>query len=138
LDLRDQFQKAGRRDLERRVTFALERTRTRLLLRTHSWLEAGFRWLFWEMPTAYDLHPERALTLLVISIVAFAIPYFLALAPDRPVYLWLMRPRDRPGSQAAEQFSPLHVRNWRRLRLAFLFSIYSAFEVGWGQLTVAR
>jgi hypothetical protein len=137
LDLREQFRKAGRRDLERRLTYAIEHRRTRIAFESGSWVEGTFRIVAWEVPTSYDLHPERALVIALVLATLFALPYFVALSPRYRPRVWCVEVENPHTSDAKKCYTPYNTRGWRRLRRAAYICISASLELGWGQFTFA-
>jgi hypothetical protein len=138
LEIRESFKKIGRRDLERRLTFAIEHTKTSHAFRDGHWLEAAFRYIAWELPTRYDLEPGRALKALLVLVGAFVIPYWYALSPVRPRYIWRVLPRERIGGDGNEVHEPVVVSGLRRMRVALQLSLLSAFNIGWRDLSIGN
>lgn len=163
VELRETFKKAGLRDQEREVTFALNHTR-----RINAWegegvvgkIESLFNLICFEWTCRYGLNPGRALRVIGLGLVVFSIPYMLALRSrtpragiwllllpdrvldrqikDRPVKLTFRTPlRPLPAKMWA-RFLRRCQKVWRALRLAFYFSLLSAFNIGWRELNVGN
>src|SRR5262249_5308720 len=79
VQLRGLLQDAGLRELERQATFALERGKTEHAADEGNFLEAGFRTLAFDWTTAYGLYPGRALRLIIMLWLLFAVAYFWAI-----------------------------------------------------------
>jgi hypothetical protein len=134
--LRDVFKKGGRRDLERNVTFAIQADATRSKFRWGNWIEAAVRYVGWELPTAYDRSPERALQILLVLIFVFAIPYGISLLRWTNPKIWRVLPADRLNGDGKQVFEPIKVSGFERVKFALMFSVFSAFQLGWRDLNV--
>jgi hypothetical protein len=71
VELREAFKKAGMRQQEREVTYAIKREERRRA----GWLETTLNLILFELPCAYGLSPSRPLWLLIGLIPIFAVPY---------------------------------------------------------------
>lgn len=161
MELRKTYKEAGMRDEERQVTFSLNYTR-----REHLWAEKGvfskleslFQLVFFEWTCQYGLSPGRPLQIMGWGLLLFIFPYLLALGSRDPeTGLWLLLPPDRVLDRKIKG-RPFKLSNiplgwswpmddWARgkaniwldirsLRLAFYFSLLSAFHIGWRELNV--
>lgn len=136
IQLREAFKKAGRRDLERRVTYAIETTKTNKLLAQNDIVGVS-RLIAWGLPTAYDLSPERALLLLFIYTVLFALPYWWSLGARNDPRIWKVFPAQRLHGDGKVVFEPVHAGSGlKRVGYALMFSVFSAFTLGWRDLNV--
>ncbi|MGA9461010.1 MAG: hypothetical protein WBV16_15010 [Desulfobaccales bacterium] len=149
-------------DDERQVNYALNHNR-----RVNNWKEKRISWLgnyfqlvFFEWTCDYGMTPSRPLELIFLGLFVFTFPYFLALRTRDPeTGIWLLLPSDRVLDRKLKDhpiklttrtpFRPLPEnrwarcraylrRGWRRLRLAFYFSLLSAFYLGWRELNVGN
>jgi hypothetical protein len=139
LELREGFKKAGRRDLERRVTYAIETTRTAQLFEQKKAipiLEAAVRTVAWRLPTAYDLQPERALLLLLMFVLLFSVPYWLSFSNVGEPMIWKVLPADRLNGDGKLVFLRVRATGLNRTGYALMFSVFSAFTLGWRDLNV--
>lgn len=161
VELREIYKKAGMREEERQVTFALNHNR-----RINAWeeiresekeaqqtgqmvwisreigrLENYFQLFFFEWTCDYGMTPGRPLRIILLGIFLFIIPYFVALRSSNPrTGIWRLLPADRVLDRK-EKDAPvkLHTKgwwDWRAWGLAFYFSILSAFHIGWRDLNV--
>jgi Pentapeptide repeats (8 copies) len=179
VQLRKLLQDGGLRDLEREATYAIERNKTRHLLlrrkapnrftctlppegpnqaeeRSLRWreplklAEGTFRLVAFEWPVGYGLYPGFALQLLLGFILAFSVPYMVALINPltRHAGIWRVWAEDRI-LKLREQDTPERLGNdwygdpwWRVLYRASLralqFSIQSAFHIGFRELNVGN
>ena len=154
VELREIFKKAGMREQEREVTFALNHNR-RLNLWKQGWiggkLESLFHLMCFEWTCKYGMSPNRPLKIIGLGLFVFALPYMLALrSRKRKTGLWVLlmpdrvldrRLKDRPyrlttRTPFRSMASPWRVT--RILRLGFYFSLLSAFSLGWRELNVGN
>ncbi len=163
MELREAYKKAGMREPERQLTFALNHNR-----RVKLWEKSGllhkveslFNLVCFEWTCQYGMNPGRPLEILGLGLFLFTLPYLLALrSRNRETGLWLVLPPDRiigGGSKVrpfkltgCTPFRPLPPGPWprfkarsrrglRRVRLAFYFSLLSAFNLGWRELNVGN
>ncbi len=162
VELRETYKKAGLRDQERQVTYALNHTRREKLWDEGGFpkLESLFNQICFEWTCQYGMNPGRPLELLGLGLFLFTPLYLLALRSRHPeTGIWLLLPPDRiigGGSKVRPfkltghtPFRPLPLRRWPRLkarlrrglrqvRLAFYFSLLSAFNLGWRELNVGN
>jgi hypothetical protein len=104
------------------------------------------------------MNPGRPLEIMGLGLFLFTLPYLLALRScNRGTGIWLVLPPDRiiGGGSIVRPFNltgrtpfrPLPPGRWprlkarlrrglRRVRLAFYFSLLSAFNLGWRELNV--
>jgi hypothetical protein len=163
VELREAYKKAGLREPERQVTFALNHNR-----RIKLWekggllgkLESLFQLVCFEWTCDYGMTPGRPLKIIGLGLLFFSLPYMLALrSRNRETGIWLVLPPDRILGQGFKvrpfkltnctPFRPLPPGRWprlkarlrrslRRVRLAFYFSLLSAFNLGWRELNVGN
>jgi hypothetical protein len=162
VDLREAFKKAGMREPERQVTYALNHNRRIKLWNKPGLLnkvESLFNLVCFEWPCQYGMNPGRPLKILGLGLFLFTPLYLLALrSRDRESGIWLVlssdrilgrRSKDRPYKLTTNRvFRPLPrdstrfgekiLRGWRLVRLAFYFSLVSAFNLGWRELNVGN
>jgi hypothetical protein len=167
VELRETYKKAGLREPEREVTSALNHTRREKLLiegflsgDITKILESLFQLVCFEWTCQYGMNPGRPLKILGLGLFLFTPFYLLALrSRNRETGIWLVLPPDRiigGGSKVRPfklsgriPFRPLPPGRWprfmaslrrglRRVRLAFYFSLLSAFNLGWRELNVGN
>lgn len=136
IEIRELFKKSGRRDIERQLTFAIETSTTLNAYAAGDYLTAVARYTAWKLPTEYELEPTRALLILLISVIVFAVPYYFSMSAWSDPKIWRVLPKDRIGGDDKEVIEALRVRSWQQVRFAVQFSIYSAFQLGWRDLNV--
>ncbi len=176
MELREIYKKAGMRDEERQVTYALGHNR-----RLNAWAEIEekiregkiswttreiarfgniFHLVFFEWTCDYGMTPSRPLIIMFAGLFVFTFPYLLALrSRDPETGIWAILPPDRvldrkmqdrpfkltfrlPSPPFPEKrgyrFRGKLWRGWRGLRLAFFFSLLSAFNIGWREINVGN
>jgi len=155
--LRERFAKAGLRDEERQVTYAKLRSQ-----QVNGWesgsfrqrVEAGFSYLALDLTCKYGLDYGRPLRVLGAMIPILALVYTLALRSRGRGALWRVWQPDRirkdEGQTEPERLSwetlkwPQGIprgftfRLCRALSLGLLFSLLSAFQIGWRELNVGN
>ena len=159
VELRELFKKEGVREQERQVTYAINHTRREKLMEGGFFgkLEGAFQYVFFELTCQYGMSPGRPLEILGVGLLVFIFPYLLALwSRDRETGIWLLLPPDRilgkggkyppfklshrtpfrPLPKDSTRFGENVLRGLRVLRLAFYFSLLSAFRLGWRELNV--
>jgi hypothetical protein len=140
--LRKAFKEAGYRQQEREVTYAIQRETTRRnfnKVRVASLFEAMFQYVFFDFTCHWGMAPGRALLILLALIPIFAIPYMFALCTPGKDGIWRKWADDRLrvdlGTKEATQIQV----QWRKApALGFYFSVLSAFNIGWQELTVGN
>jgi hypothetical protein len=145
VQLRKLLQDAGLRDSEREATYSIERAKTFAMSGWPAVVAAVFRWLAFDLTTAYGLHPVRAL-FLIIGIWLLCVP----------VYSWSIVRRSQGGSGIYQIFpanriaepsgeptiekDPMVIRVqaahwWTAVPMASYFSLLSAANIGFQQFT---
>ncbi len=163
IDLREGFKKAGLREQERQITYAIKYTERGLLWNEGDiWdkLESLFNLFMFELTCQYGMSPGRPLLLLCVLIPVFSIFYVIALGVSgQRTGIWVVRPQERVLKGASKgnplkvtsrrPFRPLpekgfarirgKMSNWLRiLRVGLYFSLLSAFTIGWRELNVGN
>jgi uncharacterized protein YjbI with pentapeptide repeats len=146
VQLRKLLQEAGLRDLEREATYAIERGRTR-----HTWEaapgESAFRFLAFDLTTAYGLRPVRALGIILLLWVLL-IPFYAWSAWRAPwsvekvggIYqVWPDRIEVKGGKPRIAKLP--HIERLERdalgaVRWGTYFSLLSAFHIGFREFSV--
>ena len=154
--LRERFAKAGFRAQERRVTFAKLRSQQLIEWKYGSLrqrIEAGFSYLAFDLPCRYGLDYGRPLRTLGALIPAFAVVYAFALRSRGRGAIWRVWQPDRihkdDGQAEPERlrWEPLEwpgrppsraFRFCRAVGLGLLFSLVSAFQIGWREFNVGN
>lgn len=161
--LREALKKDGLRQLERQVTHAIKRSEVRALFEkdelyallteldpdldlTHlqsSWLdktEAGLNYVLFELTTAWGMKPSRAIMLIFGFMFIFTIPYLLIIRRESEDGIWRTwsssRVRTDLGSDKAVKTSTGNL--FQDLKIAFYFSVLSAFRLGWRDINVGN
>jgi hypothetical protein len=119
VELRETYKKAGMREDERRVTYALNHNRREKLWEKPGLLnqvESLFNLVCFEWTCGYGMNPGRPLEILGLGLFFFTPLYLLALrSRDRETGIWLVRPPDRilgQGSKVRPFKLSGHVGNW--------------------------
>jgi hypothetical protein len=156
--LRERFARLGLREQEREVTFAKLRTQ-----RIRAWnndqsfirkLEGAFQYVAFELTCGYGLYFGRPLRILGLTIPLLGLLYAFALRTDGRGALWRVWTPDRirkdegradperlSWSQAKWPGGPPHGLLFclrRALGIGLLFSLVSAFQIGWRELNVGN
>ncbi len=149
VELREEFKRRGLRRQEREITYAIRHTERRKA-REGSWpemVESALDYILFEATCLYGLSPGRPLAILAILIPLFAIPYVIALhGRRRRAGIWAIRMSDRAYKRNVPDRSvrvtgQMRLLGWRHgwfrnVRIAFYFSLLSAFNIGWRELNI--
>jgi uncharacterized protein YjbI with pentapeptide repeats len=149
VQLRDQLQKAGLRELEREATFAIERGRTDHLTKggVVAAVEGYVRRVGFGWTTGYGLYPGRALGMIValwalmVPVYFFAIAFKTKLPRESGIYqIW---PADTvnasgPDLTLRDSSKVTWLPNDKLCALGYAayFSLLSTFHIGWRDLNV--
>ena len=130
------------------MTYAIKRSE-RLRMQP---VERLFSWLLFDVTTHYGMSPGNALRWLAILIVAFSIPYMVAIGFPLKAGIWAIWSKDRickedgnelPARVTQDFLFPSARSKWwgpgaltRLLLGSFYFSVLSAFSLGWRDLNV--
>jgi hypothetical protein len=154
--MREACKKAGMREQERQLTSAIERRR-REIAWEKSWgadaVEAGLKYILFEVTCRYGLLPGRPLRILGVFLVVFSIPYLFALKARGRAGIWAIWLPDRVHKTEGQEtpvrvtdafsFSrwagtrwEMPVRWLRAFGVALYFSLLSAVHIGWRDLNV--
>ncbi len=149
LRLRKLFQDNGYRGLERQATAAYERAYTKSELDDYwNWLaklDGAFRFVFFDLTTAYGEFPSRPLIILLLVALISAFVYFCGINFGKPTSncdIFKVLPSDRfdrigPNfSFLDRKVELLPASLWKRFGYAILFSAQSAFQIGWKDFNV--
>lgn len=150
VELREAFKKAGLRQQEREITYAIERNRNS----TRHGFDYWFNRILFDIPCQYGMNPSRPLVILGLSIFTFAVPYSIALFTRGRGGIWAVWSPDRVEKSGADQSDPVRLTSsitWTRLpRLGGLlvwirviligvyFSLISAFHIGYRDLNIGN
>lgn len=152
VQLRDLLQKAGLRDLEREATFAIERGKTQHSI--DDWkknptgtAEGIFRYVAFDLTTAYGLRPSRALLLIaalwLVLTPIYAWPIWQTKRPPVAGSVYRIWPKDRveiredkPTLDNPAQVERLHRRGLAAIGWSAYLSLLSAFQIGYREFSV--
>jgi hypothetical protein len=144
VSLRDEFKKAGLRNQEREITYAIKHTQ-RLKLWNDFYssilnkLESIFNLIFFEWTCAYGMSPGRCFLSLIVLIFLFTIPYTEALSREGEDGIWVVWITDRVRKDLGRE-EPVRLQGlgWSTIKWGFYFSVLSAFSIGWRELNVGN
>lgn len=149
-NLRKQFQDAGFREQERKITYALNREEARRA----SLIERWFKRIAFDLTCRYGMTPGRPLRIVLYFWLFFALVYavFMHRAGTSGIYFIGSRKcRGKTNTQGL-QIRPRAIyttkwrklpflwlrREWRVLRAAMFFSLMSAFNIGFRDINFGR
>lgn len=151
--LRKLFKDGGYRNQERQITYAIHHVRNSRLLNDTKGsegkvgsgegflgrVEGAFNFVLFELTTKWGLAPSRALLTIAVLILIFSLVYVIALRHPAKDGIWRIwaneRVRSDLGSSKPELLS---ATGFSSIRLAFYFSLLSAFHIGWRDLNVGN
>jgi uncharacterized protein YjbI with pentapeptide repeats len=140
-NLRDQAKENGLRQLERDASCAIQRTDNA----DRPWLYRTINYILFDLTCEYGASPGRPLIVLMWAILPFAIVYAGILLVGKGSNLWVVWPKEsacKPegyeGAISARQYFRIIKGRptLKLLRLAFYFSLLSAFHIGWREMNV--
>lgn len=148
-ELKEAFKKAGMRQQEREITYAIKRSELENAWgKGHFWnrLDSTFNWVLFDLPVGYGLYPGRALQILGALIPVFALLYGWAIGRPTGNYgIYRIRPKERieatqSGVGMADDTTVelLQAKGWRIIPHALYFSLLSTFHIGWRELNVGN
>jgi hypothetical protein len=148
IQLRKLLQDAGLSDAVREVTYSIQRNITRDQLSSQfaspAWINGILRSVGFDWPTAYGLHPERALRgILLLGAMLTPVYMFAMLRPTAESGIIRVFPAGRldgtagdPADEEKGKKQLIHAQRWREaLRTAGYFSLISAVNIGFEDFT---
>lgn len=132
-ELRDLLKKAGLIAAARDLTYAIRKgSRERA-----GHLEGGFEFVLFEATCQYCRTPWRPALLLIGLIPLFGIAYGVGLIHSENAGIWKIWAKDRIRSSEGQD-TPERIRHegLGSLLYALYFSVLSAFNIGWKELTI--
>lgn len=144
VELRDAFKKAGLRQQEREITYAIEHTRRQLRWKEgiRGKVESTFKLILFELTSKYGMSPFRPLLIILGLIFVFSIPYWFALNTDGRARVWQEWQKDMAPKDGGQEGSvPLYDNRCthRRIWFAIYFSLLSsACYIGWRGLNIGE
>lgn len=151
-ELRREFRRVGFLRQERAITYAIKKTEEENAIKQGDLIEPLFNRVFFNWTVGYGLYPNRALKILSYSILMFALPYWFAImiaSPNHTIYRVSSKERIEILEGLArladtvdikQLFNRPKPKDWcnivKALKYAFLFSLISAFNIGWRELNV--
>ncbi|MCV6636878.1 pentapeptide repeat-containing protein [Candidatus Albibeggiatoa sp. nov. NOAA] len=161
--LRNEYRQRGMRDMERLITYLIQ------IKKEESYWEKGglayipatLNWVFFNLTTQYGLRPQRALAILLTSVVLFTMIYWIALRVDSKhnqfeviwtskVHTSCQRRGVIKGKYAMDICQPLRfsrkqlsliqkcLLEIKVFRVASYFSIITAFQIGWREYNIGE
>ena len=144
MELRGAVRKAGLRQLEREITYAINHTMALKALKGGIIDKIGeaFKFVMFDLTCQYGMSPSRSLIVLILLVPIFAIPYTISIIAKRNkgvdgIYqIWLP---DRVRQDLGED-KPVRVNlpGLKALLMGLYFSLLSAFSIGWRDLNVGN
>ena len=133
VEIRNLFEKAGLRQQERELTYAIERGK-RI---QNPGVESVLKWVLFEFPSNYGLTPLKPLYLILIIICFFTVPYSIAIKFSKLSGIWKVWPdKSLSGSIEHSPDTQLKVKGVKCISWGAYFSIISAFRVGWRDINI--
>jgi uncharacterized protein YjbI with pentapeptide repeats len=131
VELRAALKENGLRNLERQATYAIEKEKTE-----HASIPEKIKIVLFDWTCQYGLNPIRGVYIILFLILVHAVIYFYAIkrqqaCPDIIYIEQVYEDQENP-----DDFSELTFGNI--MLIALKFSIYSAFEIGWGEFTIGE
>lgn len=155
VQLRELLQKAGHRDLERAVTYAIEKGNTKYEFENWSnnlvgLADAIFRVVAFDWTTGYGLYPAWAMQLVMILWAIMILPYLVTIwrrEPPNPDQnrsgIFRILPKDRidtsvnpPAIQSQMSIERLSARGRAAFGWAAYFSLLSTFQIGYKEFSI--
>lgn len=140
IELRQEFRNSGLAQEAREITFAIRKTQ-----RQQKWhgdvqdrIDSAFQLILFELPSDYGLAMGRPLLILLVGILVFSIPYFVALRWPTNDGIWRIWSKERARQDIGEVTPELIQVDLFRgaIFYALYFSVLSAFHLGWRDLNV--
>lgn len=104
----------------------------------HYPLQSAFAQLAYQLPYEFGERPERLLIIGLLLIPTFAVFYFFALKQPRESAIWKIPDAPPSDPDAKPTGVMLTAHNCNPIRMAFIFSIRSAFRIGWKDFNVGE
>ena len=129
--LRESFISAGLRRQERQLTHAIESTRTDNTTGAEYW----FRYIMYDLTSAYGLSYGRPVFLIFTGIVFFGLLYIRPVTSPTESAILYVEIDEKTGD---EKVSPLKSAGVKAVLWSLYFSLLSAFHLGWRDLNVGN
>ncbi|MBI2559703.1 MAG: pentapeptide repeat-containing protein [Planctomycetes bacterium] len=140
VELRDAFKKAGLRQQEREITYAIEHTARQQQLHDKEGIggvvKGFFKLILFELTSDYGMSPGRPLLIMFGFIFFFSILYWIALKKQGGAGIWQVCQKEVVFKNIGQE-EPAS-GEWRRIRIALYFSLLSAFHIGWRELNIGN
>jgi hypothetical protein len=153
VELRGALRDAGLRQREREVNYAVQRERRIKADQSGKLMEPWFQYIFFDLTCKYGMDPGLPLRLLGLGVFIFAIPYFGAIlfrTRFKRSGIWVVRDNETVNKPHRKTRAvPVMLEAWtglgrwgktrsllRAARVAFFFSLLSAFSIGFREINV--
>jgi hypothetical protein len=149
-ELRKQFQDAGYREQERKITYVLNREEAR----RDSFVERWFKRIAFDLTCQYGMTPGRPLRIVLLLWLFFSCVYTVFMHQPGPSGIYFIGSRWWRGKSNTRvvQIRPLSIhamkwwkhpfslllREWRVFRAAMFFSLMSAFNISFRDINFGR
>jgi hypothetical protein len=143
IKLRKAFRECGFYGQERKITYAIKHCERKKALLSGKYdlaaFESVFNLIFFECTTQWGLSPWQSLKFLLYLSLIFMIPYAIALSHpgEYGIYRKWSDESMMTDTETSESVK-LHVDFRRAVCLGLLFSMLSAFSIGWRELNVGN
>lgn len=138
VELRAVLKANGLRNHERQATYAIEKGKTKYA----STPEKIFKIIFFEWTCAYGLEPLRGIYIVLSLILPFALLNFFVIfkqllgSKKHCIVKGWGRENNKDLSRERPPGIIIEKNPYNAIKIALLFSVYSAFEIGWGEFTI--
>ena len=148
--LKKEFFNNGRRDLERKITFAIEKSNTNIKLKSNNLfklIEGGMRFFFFGITSDYGMRYWRPINIILLIIVIGMIPYSFAVRGFGNAQVWHDSVESVAGIRNLSGRTPRLVtvkKSGKFLRpIEYIFRslqicVYSSFHFGWGDVNISN
>lgn len=138
VELRKKLRASGYEQQAREITYALRHGTLWKSNKLSGLFGDIVQYILFEFTSAWGLHPQRALILLVSGIPLFSIIYFLAMCNRSKDGIWILWSDNRIRKDVGRN-EPQLIFAWDVLQayqLSIYFSVLSAFHIGWRDFNV--
>lgn len=157
-ELQKSYKDIGVRSMERLIISTIKYQEMMQGFAKGGWnaLESSLSYLFFYLPSDYGAAPSRPLKIFLVATLLFFFPYRIALSSANRragiFVLWIPKRFFRWNKIHTVSTTPKLLRKvlqakqeitypreqWRLCRIALLFSLLSAFRLGWGSINVSN
>ena len=140
VELREAFKQKGMRDQEREVTYAIERTK-----REKSWsegsaldqIEAGFKYIMFEITSDYGMTPGRPLRILIVYTLGLSFLYgwvFRRPLENAKIFAVASQPVFEDYKALEDNLSPEKIAHEKKIPINYKFFYIKQWRTGGGNL----